>query len=60
MLQVSWNSLIPFSRPPPPLSVWAATDISEELRTESRFGSETGSRTVSPAISSSSVSIDLL
>lgn len=35
-------------------SVWAATDISEEVRLESRFESETGGRTVSPAISSSS------
>ncbi|XP_031180181.1 LIM domain only protein 7-like isoform X9 [Sander lucioperca] len=35
-------------------SVWAATDISEELRLESRFESETGSPTVSRAISNSS------
>ncbi|KAM6950209.1 LOW QUALITY PROTEIN: LIM domain only protein 7-like [Lycodopsis pacificus] len=35
-------------------SVWAATDISEELRLESRFESETGSPTVIPAISNSS------
>ncbi|XP_073321320.1 LIM domain only protein 7b isoform X4 [Pagrus major] len=33
--------------------VWAATDISEELRLESRFESETGSCIVSPAISNS-------
>ncbi|XP_040894523.1 LIM domain only protein 7-like isoform X2 [Toxotes jaculatrix] len=35
-------------------SVWAATEISEELRTESRFEFETGSPTVSSAISNSS------
>ncbi|XP_019117106.2 LIM domain only protein 7b isoform X5 [Larimichthys crocea] len=35
-------------------SVWAATDISEELKPESRFESEIGSHTVSPAISNSS------
>lgn len=35
-------------------SVWAATDISEELSSESRFESEMGSHTVSPAISNSS------
>lgn len=40
-------------------SVWAATDISEELKPESRFESEIGSHTVSPAISNSSVSIGL-
>ncbi|XP_042349193.1 LIM domain only protein 7b isoform X2 [Plectropomus leopardus] len=34
--------------------VWAANDISEELRLESRFESETGNPTVSPAISNSS------
>lgn len=37
-----------------PGSVWAATDISEELRLESRFESEKGGPTVSPAISDSS------
>ncbi|XP_049909764.1 LIM domain only protein 7-like isoform X3 [Epinephelus moara] len=37
-----------------PGSVWAATDISEELRPESRFESEMGGPTVSPAISDSS------
>ncbi|TMS12873.1 LIM domain only protein 7 [Larimichthys crocea] len=36
-------------------SVWAATDISEELKPESRFESEIGSHTVSPAISNSSL-----
>ncbi|KAI4831168.1 hypothetical protein KUCAC02_002763 [Chaenocephalus aceratus] len=36
-------------------SVWAATDISEEVRLESRFESETGSPTVSRAISNSSL-----
>lgn len=41
------------------LSAWAATDISEELSLESRFESEMGSRTASPAISNSSVSIGL-
>ncbi|CAK6965883.1 LIM domain only protein 7-like isoform X4 [Scomber scombrus] len=35
-------------------SVWAASDISEEQRLESRFGSGMGSPTVSPAISNSS------
>ncbi|XP_039651294.1 LIM domain only protein 7b isoform X5 [Perca fluviatilis] len=35
-------------------SVWAATDILKELRLESRFESETGSPTVSRAISNSS------
>ncbi|XP_041812847.1 LIM domain only protein 7b isoform X3 [Chelmon rostratus] len=35
-------------------SAWAATDISEELSLESRFESEMGSRTASPAISNSS------
>lgn len=35
-------------------SVWAATDISEEVRLESRFECETGSHTAGPAISSSS------
>ncbi|XP_026175903.1 LIM domain only protein 7-like isoform X2 [Mastacembelus armatus] len=37
-----------------PASVWAATDISKELRLESRFKSETRSPTVSTAISNSS------
>uniref|UniRef100_A0A4W6CF75 PDZ domain-containing protein n=1 Tax=Lates calcarifer TaxID=8187 RepID=A0A4W6CF75_LATCA len=36
-------------------SVWAATDTSEELRVESRFESETGSPTVSSAISTSNM-----
>ncbi|KAF7654775.1 hypothetical protein LDENG_00064770 [Lucifuga dentata] len=36
-------------------SVWAATGILEEQRPESRFGSETGNPTVSPAISNSSM-----
>ncbi|KAM7015622.1 LIM domain only protein 7-like isoform 4-T4 [Tautogolabrus adspersus] len=35
-------------------SVWAASDNSEELRLESRFESETGSPSVSPAIFNSS------
>eukprot|EP00064_Thunnus_orientalis_P015500 superscaffoldBa00002881_g15553 len=35
-------------------SVWAASDISEEQRLESRFGFKMGSPTVSPAISNSS------
>ncbi|XP_034535657.1 LIM domain only protein 7b isoform X2 [Notolabrus celidotus] len=35
-------------------SVWAASDTSEEQRLESRFESETGSPTVSPAIFNSS------
>ncbi|KAK1890691.1 LIM domain only protein 7 [Dissostichus eleginoides] len=39
----------------PVSSVWAATDISEEVRLESRFESETGSPTVSRAISNSSL-----
>ncbi|KAF3832764.1 hypothetical protein F7725_026429 [Dissostichus mawsoni] len=40
-------------------SVWAATDISEEVRLESRFESETGSPTVSRAISNSSLLVPL-
>ncbi|KAM8876732.1 uncharacterized protein ACB058_002858 isoform 2-T2 [Synchiropus picturatus] len=35
-------------------SVWAATDLSEEQKQESKCGSDTGSHTASPAISSSS------
>ncbi|KAM7405999.1 hypothetical protein PAMP_000405 [Pampus punctatissimus] len=53
----STGSLL-FQRNPPMdshhSSVWAATDISEEQRLESRFGSKTGSPTVSSAISNSS------
>lgn len=40
------------------LSAWAAADISQELRLESRFESATRSPTASSAISTSSVSID--
>lgn len=41
-----------------PLSVWAAADTSENLRLQSRSASETGSRTVSPAISGLRVSTE--
>lgn len=40
------------------LSVWAAANTSDNLRLESRSASETGSRTVSPAISGLRVSTE--
>lgn len=60
-LHISWNlksTLIHFSLLHS-LSVWAATDTSEEQKLESRFASETGSPTVTTAISNWSVSVGL-